>query len=638
MIHCRFIFNVSSIDMIRLRLAAVACILISAFVVPSAGAEEFDAKQLQSKIYSAVEKSMPAVVAVYDRGAIFSAVIVSKEGHVLSAGHAVRPNRRYTVILPTGQRLRAVGLGSNERIDCGMIKITESGDWPVATMGHSSVLVKNQPVVGISYPGVLNADRGPVIRFGRITKPVTHNEGMILSTVKIEPGDSGGALLDLDGNVVGIHSNIRRDASENYAVPIDTYRRLWDELNEPRWLEVDGWPSLPKLGFRGAPAENRSGVEVLKVYEGGLAEKSGLKKGDVIVELGGSRVNSTSRVRNKLIEMRSTGTESFNVSLERGSLKKSIKFEVTNGQPVPDAIPELVRFERQFSTIESRLDNIVCKVSSQLAGTTNTIRATKVVGNTKGNLVTKNSEVGESPVVLTENGEKLPAKVVRRDVATDLVLLQVDGLPGKNGIDFSRVYGDLSQQPGRLLITPDADGYGDMSVWSTKYFHSPRTRASGGFLGVQPTFRNGNVVFARVLNGAAKKAGIKTGDVLLRLNSTVVRRQQDLFDFLKERDVNGKITALIRRGDEEMTKEIVLGAFPEMSRHVADNMEGGKSSRRDGFSVVISHDADIQPDECGGPVFDIDGNFVGINISRSSRTRCYVLPKSLVKKFLDGVQ
>jgi len=94
---------------------------------------------------------------------------------------------------------------------------------------------------------------------------------------------------------------------------------------------------------------------------------------------------------------------------------------------------------------------------------------------------------------------------------------------------------------------------------------------------------------------------------------------------------------VIKRADEELTKEILLGNRPETSGHVADNLVGGKSLRRDGFSYAISHDADINPEDCGGPVFDLDGNLLGINIARCSRVRCYVVPRTIVKKFVDGI-
>ena len=55
-----------------------------------------------------------------------------------------------------------------------------------------------------------------------------------------------------------------------------------------------------------------------------------------------------------------------------------------------------------------------------------------------------------------------------------------------------------------------------------------------------------------------------------------------------------------------------------------------KSGRRDGFPTVIPHDADLTPENCGGPLFDLEGKFVGLNIARNSRVRSYAIPASRV--------
>ena len=83
--------------------------------------EDLNVTDLQAQIMAAVEKVVPASVAVNDGGMVFSGVIVSADGIVLSAGHAVKPNRRYKVLLADGREFRAKGLGSNERVDMAML-------------------------------------------------------------------------------------------------------------------------------------------------------------------------------------------------------------------------------------------------------------------------------------------------------------------------------------------------------------------------------------------------------------------------------------------------------------------------------------------------------------------------------------
>ena len=611
----------------------------SAMCCSDVHSDELDGEQLQAKIYSAIKKVMPAVVAINDRGTIFSGVVVSKDGHVLSAGHAVRPNRRYTLILPDGRQFRAKGLGINTRVDMAMLKIETSEALPFAELGYSSYVVANQPCVGVSHPGLFDSNRGAVVRFGYILSPVTSNEGMIKSTAKMEPGDSGGPLVDLDGKVIGIHSNIRRDEESNYDVPIDSFKKFWDELKEPKVFRVNGYPGLPRLGFNGEPAAGL-GVKVLKVYEDGQAKKIGLEPNDYVTSVGGTRVTSSKQIWNRLLNLRSSGVSEFFVNANRDGKQVSFRFKLNDGeQATPVSYPELANLPAKFSKLESRLDDNVFVVRSVVGEKLMKVRATRLKNTGRGNLVSKSSRVGDDPRIELSNGSRVSAKIIARDKANDLVLLSA-GLPGEGGLDLSQVLGDLEELRGKLLLTPnpgsDARGYGQISVWGSKYFSVPRTQMSGGYLGVRIAY-DGGVVFERVLTGAAKKAGIESGDELIWLDETNIKKTSDVFAFLRSKDPNSRISAVIKRDNQEMTKEILLGNRPETTGHVADNLIGGKSLRRDGFSLVVSHDADLDPEDCGGPVFDLGGNFLGVNISRSSRVRCYVVPKTIVKRFIDGV-
>lgn len=618
----------------------LATVLVAAASPSIAGErEEFDLAGLESKVVSVVKKTTPSVVAIADRGMIFSGVIVSQEGHIISAGHAVRPNASYRVLLSDGRRVRAKGLGVNRRIDMAMLKITDDGPWPFSEMGHSSVLVRNQPCVSISHPGKYDADRGAVVRFGRVVKPVTGNEGMIQTTAKMEPGDSGGPLFDLDGKVIGIHSNIRRSATENYDVPIDSVRKYWDQLNEPERFEVNGWPSLPKLGFRGEKSEDGAGVDVLKVYEGGVAEKSGLLPEDKVIKMSGKKVTSANHIYGRMIELKSAGIDEFDLTIVRNGKQIKRRIELTPvGFPKPIAYPQLTNLPGQTASVESGIDDNVFELHSQIHSAPSLVRATRILKKGpagSGNLISKSSRVGDNPHVELSNGTRVPARIIRRDSRNDLVLLEAP-LPGVGGVDLNRLPGDMFEQPGKFLITPDSKGPGDVSVWGSKYFRVPRTQASGGYLGVVLDEQSGKVLIERVDKGAAQRAGLKAGDFLIRLDEIAIERRTDATSFLRSQDPNSKVTAVIRRDDAELVKEIVLGNRPDRTGHIADNLEGGKSFRRDGFQLAITHDAELRPEECGGPVFDLRGEFLGINISRFSRTMVYAVPKTVLKEFVDS--
>ena len=148
----------------------VASLIVSAVVYSTnASAVEFKITSLQQRIFETIQSSMPAVVSVRQRGGMFSGVIVSKDGKILSAGHAVTPGATYQVFLPDGRQLQARGKGSNPQADCALLQITSDvKDLPYVRMGDSDTLVKNQPCLSIAFPGGQGSRGVPVIRFGRL--------------------------------------------------------------------------------------------------------------------------------------------------------------------------------------------------------------------------------------------------------------------------------------------------------------------------------------------------------------------------------------------------------------------------------------------------------------------------------------
>ena len=619
--------------------------LSCAFVSPSV-AEDFDIASLQKEIYSTIESVRPAVVSL-GRGS-FSGVIVSKEGHILSAAHAVRPGGRYPVLLPDGRRFTAIGKGSNPQVDCALLKLTKKvDDLPFVQMGESASLVINQPCLSLSFPGGQGTRGVPTVRFGRIVRSNSRSSrGMLQSSALMEPGDSGGPLFDMDGRVIGIHSRIGREMSRNYEVPVDSFKKYWNELNVERTF-TRGGPPVPKLGFRGRELADELGIQVNEIVKGGLAEKHGFKMEDVIQEIDSSKTVRITQVRSALLAALGKDTKEIVVKVKREDKIVDLKvpFEFENKGPAnvplpkydddefrkPAAIEELSSLPKQFQELESRLDDACIEIESDFGESDDAVILGTLIKGTKF-VVSKSSMVGTDPTAKLGDSE-LKLKVVARDSQNDLVLLKA---PKKHssGIEISK-HVDKIPSPGRFLITPDSDGAGLVSIVSTQAFKSEKQQ-SRGFLGVVPADYKDNQ--GAVLNevtddGAAKRAGLKVGDVVTKLNETTIKTHMDMRRFLGTVDPKASVVATIARGDEELEKTILLGAFPSSSNHAADKMD--KSGRRDGFSRVIPHDADLKPSQCGGPIFDLNGKFVGLNIARNSRVRSYAIPYEVVQSLLE---
>lgn len=242
----------------------------SFYCVAETYAQSFEAKLIEAKTSALIKKVYPACVRIwgYDtvkkvqNSAQFSGVVVTAEGHILTAAHAIKSGKIYMVNFPDGSSVLAEGKGriaseSQGRPDMAMVKIIKHGIWPHAEMGWSSSLKLNSLCVSIAYPATLN-QKLPSVRLGRISR-LTDIWGFIVSTCAMEPGDSGGPLFDDQGRVVGIHSRIDVDEKINYEVPVDLYRKYWTALNV-----AEDYTALPEAeNFSADPNE----VEIVSVPE-----------------------------------------------------------------------------------------------------------------------------------------------------------------------------------------------------------------------------------------------------------------------------------------------------------------------------------------------------------------------------------
>jgi serine protease Do len=130
---------------------------------------------------------------------------------------------------------------------------------------------------------------------------------------------------------------------------------------------------------------------------------------------------------------------------------------------------------------------------------------------------------------------------------------------------------------------------------------------------------------------AAEKAGLKNGDLIKRLDGETLQSSDQLIDKLSRMPPNKNVSLSVSRKDKDMELKVTLGRSPGRLPH--DHWGGGPfSDRRWGFNKVIPNDLGISPTDCGGPLVDIDGHCVGVNIARALRVATYALPASVVQE------
>ncbi len=645
--------------MLRIHLICYS-IGLACFLACFSLASDGDVRDLQDRIQTVVKRTMPAIVAITEQkgngSGAFSGVIVSTDGHILSVAHTVTPEALYTVHLNDGRRFQARGLGVCAEVDLGMIKISDSGSWPVAQMGQSANLKRGQPCVSISHPGSYDRRRGPVVRFGQIVAPISPMQGMVQTTALMEPGDSGGALFDLDGKLVAIHSQIQQPLKENYEVPVDSYRLYWEKLQVAERFEVERIPGLPVLGFRGRGSRQPAGVRVVEVEPQSAAQRAGLQLDDRIIALDGDRVDSWRSMAYAMMVKFLDGERTLSLTVKRQEDRHEIELDLS-GQPAtadqtssdiqkssaPDSSPavheagnkllkeKLSNVTTHFRELEERLDDCCVRISSHRDD-----RQSEITGwyvDTKGSLVSKSSAVLDDPKILLSGGEVIPLTVLARDESLDLVLLS----GGSVGISIA-ILGQQNRSVsaddlGMWVISPSPVDDGEVGVLGSSTFHVPRSE-SRGYLGVGLETIDNRVQIASIeRNGAARRAGIREGDIIQSIDGHQYSSHESVRNYLRVQLPEQDVRLELERDGEAIHKIVRLGN-PPAPRHIAEAFDGGKSLRRDGFPQVLCHDAPLHPFECGGPVFDAQGRFVGVNIARFSRSRSYVIPAGAVRQFV----
>lgn len=298
-----------------------------------------------------------------------------------------------------------------------------------------------------------------------------------------------------------------------------------------------------------------------------------------------------------------------------------------------------------FASLSTPLKQSCLRISSLINGKTQQINGTllsmsvRSAGTNGSFVISKSSLIGDHPVVLAGN-KSIVLKVISRDSENDLVLLQPLSTI-KGGIPLKQLNRDsLSFQDfGKFLISPQSVSDGQISTVGSMYFKSLK-RFSIGYLGAMATFKENNIVITAVQPGSpAGVSGIAVGDRILSVNAVAINKPEDYGAELMKFWPYDQLTFGIKRLDSLSSKQLTLGVYQApLSAHPAEQFPGGKSIRRDGFSQVFSHDAKIKPDECGGPVFDINHRFYGINIARFSRSATLVVPANVILRLMEKDQ
>ena len=266
--------------------------------------------------------------------------------------------------------------------------------------------------------------------------------------------------------------------------------------------------------------------------------------------------------------------------------------------------------------------------------------ALATIVDTSGLALTKASELKKGKLtcwLATE--QEVDAELIATDPDEDLALVRVhaEGLKPIQWAAGDVAIGQWAITPG-IAATPQAVGI----ISALPH----RIRPPRALIGVRFDLSSSKPRIQKVLSGLdAEKAGLKSGDVIVAVNTVAVTNREEVVDALRELHEGQRVKLRIQRRETQFTVEVrmmvpqagQLEDDPDAERRL-DRLGGQVSQRSQGFEQAIEHDTVLQPWLCGGPLVDLDGNAIGINIARASRVSTYALPARLVKQVLDDLR
>jgi S1-C subfamily serine protease len=637
----------------------------------------------QAKLDKALNKVSPALVAVQDGYGAGSGVVVSADGVVLTASHVVEGRRsrrghtssRLSVRFPNGDTYRAELLGMNRSVDAAMLKITEQPrngkSFPHVDLGESSRLQRGDWCFALGHPGGFQENRPAPVRLGRV---LSAGYRTVVSDCAIVLGDSGGPLFDLSGDLIGIHSMITEVIVENRHVAVDAFRRDGDRMeNRESWGKLSAHDNdLVETSFVGMVLRWRNFTpEVARVVRNSPADEAGVRPGDLLLTIAGQAFADPLALSTLLADV----AEDQRVKVRIDRVGREQDLTMTTGhkptdeelaqrddegrRPTRHQLERVNELRNQLTSLRrvgpyekrstEELDRFLPAVS-QATGSVVEFRelgetlALGTVMSDDGYILTKASELENviDPECILSDGRRLKMQEVAVDRAFDLMLVKVDAR------DLQPVQWAATEAPaaGRILITTDSRGMpllpGVVSVAARTL-----TTSSKGFLGVRMDMkpRSQYVLLDEVLQGgAAERNGLKKDDVILAINGTQIRSTRQMGSIVGAVAPNQKISLKYQRGENVRTVDIVLTPMfvsPDgdvmLERYKSrENLGKFASAHNSGFPEALQHDTDLFPHQCGGPVFDITGKAVGLNIARAARITSYAIPaKAILRVFVE---
>lgn len=245
----------------------------------------------------------------YTQQSLGSGVIVDSRGYILTNNHVVKEANEITVTLLDGRKFKGKVVGADPKTDLALIKVDAKDNLPIARLGNSDEVKIGSWAIAIGNPFGLDhtITVGVISAKGRAIG-VAEYEDLIQTDASVNPGNSGGPLVNIRGEVIGINTAIVAGGQGiGFAIPINMAQKTIGDLIEHgkvlrAWLGVYIQEITPELAkeFKGAKA--KKGVLVSTVIPDSPAEKAGLKRADIILTVDKTEVTTPQELQKEILK------------------------------------------------------------------------------------------------------------------------------------------------------------------------------------------------------------------------------------------------------------------------------------------------------------------------------------------------
>lgn len=336
-----------------------------------------------------------------------SGVLISEDGYLVTNNHVVEGANEITVTLTNRKTYKATVIGTDPNSDLAVLKI-DADKLPYMVFGNSDEVKLGQWVLAVGYPlnldvtvtaGIISA-KARSININKGDRPI---ESFIQTDAAVNPGNSGGALINTNGELVGINSAIASPtgsyAGYSYAIPVNIVKKIVNDLMkfgavQRAYIGVSYAPdNLPEEQKQKLGIKDGEGVYITDVATGGAAKDAGIKEGDFITKVNGVTVASGPELQGQVANYKPG--DKITVTYVRNNKENTVTLSLKNKSGSYDA----VKNETSFDQLGAELAE-VDKNTAQKNNITGGVLVKKL-----GNGLLKNTRLQEGFVITSVDGQ-----------------------------------------------------------------------------------------------------------------------------------------------------------------------------------------------------------------------------------------